>query len=275
MGTGRGLVLAAIPFTLVLGACTSARCAPWAPRQSEALAEGVAVATEVQMAISARYDDTGQLAGSNAELRLPPPEAYSTDAVKSVAVGKRGIVTIAFTAISGLDGGSVTFAPRNQSPLGWDCATENYPLLPKYFDACRYDGPRACYATGRAPESAARSEAPAARACIRQGLRPSAEFKTAITAFIQNEGRFPVSNSDAGLSPGATYASEALEAAEVTRNGVVELRYKHCDGVDGGVVRLVPDASRRQVGVQWSCSTSSFPGIDSVAPGCTYDGSAN
>jgi hypothetical protein len=99
--------------------------------------------------------------------------------------------------------------------------------------------------------------------------------KVAIAESMMSNGRMPNSNAEAGLPVSTDLRGRSLTETRVIENGIVELIFDETTGVDGGLIRLVPDAelAMRTGIVNWRCETDDYPEIEKVIPACSFTGS--
>lgn len=111
-----------------------------------------------------------------------------------------------------------------------------------------------------------------ARAHIAEGIMVASQVKLAVAEFYASEGRLPASNHDLDLPPPSEYQRNAIKALAVSGGGVINIQFNDQSGVENGIVRLVPDASKPHMGMGWSCVSPSFRNIGTWAPPCRFEG---
>lgn len=107
-------------------------------------------------------------------------------------------------------------------------------------------------------------------ATIAQGLHQAANVRQVVMQYYWQYGSFPNSNNQAGLKEPTEFSSDAVRSITVGMQGVITITYNSMGGVNDGQIILTPDYTNDNVGVQWKCETKSFPGIEELAPQCSY-----
>ncbi len=90
---------------------------------------------------------------------------------------------------------------------------------------------------------------------IYQGIELGSDAKAAVSAFLLENGKAPISNAQAGVGQADNISNSYVESVSIGKNGVIIIRY-HKRVAGGGVVKLIP--SLRNDVVEWSCN-SSYP----------------
>jgi len=102
------------------------------------LANGLSMASEFKAHIGEYYYDTGKFPADNSEIRMPQPDSFSSDAVRSIEVQNGRIVTT-YTELTGVDGGTIYLIPESVGNLmKWRCETTSYPSINEYMPQCHY-----------------------------------------------------------------------------------------------------------------------------------------
>ena len=96
--------------------------------------------------------------------------------------------------------------------------------------------------------------------------------KVAIAEAFMTNGVVPNSNTEAGLPVPADLRGQSLRETHVRNGGKIEMVYDRRSGVDGGVIRLIPDLglAMRSGVINWRCETSDYPVIKKFVPACQY-----
>ena len=112
----------------------------------------------------------------------------------------------------------------------------------------------------------------AAYAFIAADFTVASAAKVAIAESLMTNAAAPASNAEAGLPAAEDLRGQSLRATHVRADGVIELEYDGRSGVDGGIVRLVPDIelALRSGIVNWRCESADYPAITSFMPACSY-----
>lgn len=105
------------------------------------VSQGLQLLSIAKTHLSQHWDETGEIAESNAAAGLEAPEHYAGDAVRSLTVGKGGVITVVFNEKSGVDGGILRFTPDAGKPdlgLQFHCTTPTYRDLERWLPQCAY-----------------------------------------------------------------------------------------------------------------------------------------
>lgn len=94
-----------------------------------------------------------------------------------------------------------------------------------------------------------------------EGFSAAIGARNHVMAALQKSGRWPASNAEANLLPGARYATSRLADLTVSTGGVVTVRFK-----SGARLRLSPDPRHLPVGARWRCSTTRFKNPAALVP---------
>lgn len=111
---------------------------------------------------------------------------------------------------------------------------------------------------------------PAQRAMAQEFASASA-MKIGVVEYYLSEGRWPANNGEVGLPAPEQYRGDALRAATVLPEGVIELRFAP-PGQAVATVRLRADATNPALGVRWRCESPDYADIGRVLAACTYSG---
>ena len=105
-------------------------------------AAGLQTASMIKMYVAEYYMSEGRFPDSNTKLRMPRPESYANDRVKSITVSKGGRITTVYTAKSGVDGGSIVLSPRERNgQLVWQCTSRDFEDIQDTLPSCFFGGP--------------------------------------------------------------------------------------------------------------------------------------
>ena len=92
----------------------------------------------------------------------------------------------------------------------------------------------------------------------------------AIAEAYSNTGKWPDSNTAAGLPEPDAFRGKALERLDVT-GPTVTLTFDSTSGIYGGKVVYIGTMTPQMVmGINWRCTSPSFPDIAAAIPDCTY-----
>ncbi len=104
-------------------------------------ASGLQTGVMIKTYVAEYYMMEGRFPDSNTKLRLPRPESYANDTVKSIAVSKGGRITIEYTAKSGVDGGKIVLIPRERNhQLVWQCTSRDFEDIQSTMPGCFFGG---------------------------------------------------------------------------------------------------------------------------------------
>lgn len=103
---------------------------------------------------------------------------------------------------------------------------------------------------------------------LSQALAVVSRAKVYVSAYYDENGRWPTSNEEAGLSPAKDYASESIAGLTVSEDGALTVRFDEKSGLRDGFLRLTPTAGPPDVGIQWRCTTRGFKEITALVPQC-------
>ena len=107
-------------------------------------------------------------------------------------------------------------------------------------------------------------------AYISEGFSASAVVKAQVAEYFAVTGELPSSNAEANIRIPESYAGVSLKSVRVSRGGVITLTYDEKTGVNNGIIQLVPYVGNSALGLRWQCNTSSYKGIERMAPQCNY-----
>ncbi|GJM05997.1 MAG: hypothetical protein DHS20C09_19930 [marine bacterium B5-7] len=109
--------------------------------QASYRASGLQTGSMIKLYVTEYYMMEGRFPDSNSKLKLPRPESYANDRVKSITVSKGGRITIVYTAKSGIDGGAIVLSPRERNhQLVWQCTSRDFEDIQDTLPACFYGG---------------------------------------------------------------------------------------------------------------------------------------
>ena len=104
-------------------------------------ASGLQTGSLIKTYVAEYYMTEGRFPDSNTKLRLPRPESYASDTVKSITVSRGGRITIVYTAKSGMDGGAIVLTPRERNQqLVWQCTSRDFEDIQDTMPTCMYGG---------------------------------------------------------------------------------------------------------------------------------------
>ncbi len=102
---------------------------------------GLQTATMIKTYVAEYYMMEGRFPDSNTKLRLPRPDSYASETVKSIAVSKGGRITVVYTAKSGVDGGAIVWIPREKNhQLVWQCTSRDFEDIQSTMPSCFFGG---------------------------------------------------------------------------------------------------------------------------------------
>ena len=141
------------------------------------------------------------------------------------------------------------------------------PMLVDYaFDGddliLTYEGDSSFYSRSQGSKPRVRSSSNSGQgsvsevsAQVREGLNLSAGAKAAVTEFRMSEGRFPLSNNEAGISDADLIVGRFVSSVAV-RDGDITVTYGKASSpaIKGKTLVLTPSADRGSVG--WNCGSS-------------------
>ena len=107
-------------------------------------------------------------------------------------------------------------------------------------------------------------------AFLTEGMQAATLAKTRIAEYYASEGQWPDRNEQIDLDPASHYRGQSLHSMAVMAQGVIMLTFDGKTGVDGGQIRLLPDAGSADGLIKWQCVTSSYSDIARVVPHCHY-----
>ena len=103
------------------------------------LAQGLQMSTMFKMAVSEFYQTQGHFPESNQEARLQPPTDFTSGALAAAEIRKNGVITLTYTAETGVDGGEVHLIPNERAfGLGWSCESPDYKDINQLISSCTY-----------------------------------------------------------------------------------------------------------------------------------------
>lgn len=105
---------------------------------------------------------------------------------------------------------------------------------------------------------------------IASGMGIATGLKLSILQHYLESGEMPKDNAAMGQPPPPEWHTKALNSVEI-KDGAITLVFNQSSGVEGGILRLVPDLSRPHIGVEWNCVTPSYPAIKTIMPDCEFD----
>ena len=109
--------------------------------QASYRASGLQTGSMIKLYVTEYYMMEGRFPDSNSKLKLPRPESYANDRVKSITVSKGGRITIVYTAKSGIDGGAIVLSPRERNhQLVWQCTSRDFEDIQDTLPACFFGG---------------------------------------------------------------------------------------------------------------------------------------
>lgn len=102
-----------------------------------------------------------------------------------------------------------------------------------------------------------------------EGLQVVGAAKTAVAEYLANTGRFPSSNKQIGLAAPDQFKGQSLRRMSISEGGVITLTYDAKSGVDGGIIRIIPDNADPSL-LKWRCISPNFRDIALTIPQCSY-----
>jgi len=99
------------------------------------------------------------------------------------------------------------------------------------------------------------------RAKVSSGLTLAGSAKLAVAEHYSMDTDFPVSNDDAGIAAGNTYASDYVESVDIISmptSGTVAITYKGFSNVSAGDTLLLVPSAATIASVKWQCSSSTL-----------------
>lgn len=105
------------------------------------------------------------------------------------------------------------------------------------------------------------------RAQVAQGLVASGQHKTAITAYFDSYGNYPIDNATAELAPPDAYSSKYIDSIAVD-GAVISIHFgnRAHQQINGRSVTLT--ANDFQGSVHWTCSSGGSIPDDHLPPAC-------
>lgn len=106
--------------------------------------QGFQVGNMMRFEMKKYHNDFGRLPASNSDLGLPEKETYADQNLMSAGVGEDGVITLAYTKKSGVEGGVVQIVPSMDEQshyVSWGCRSSSYPSIQKFLPQCRYIPP--------------------------------------------------------------------------------------------------------------------------------------
>lgn len=101
-------------------------------------------------------------------------------------------------------------------------------------------------------------------------LRAMNSIKISMEEYYTNTGKWPESNAAAGIPPPEAFRGTSLRRLDLD-GWTVRLTFDAKSGVNGGTVVFTGSATPQLVmGIQWHCTSPSFPYIAKAIPDCTY-----
>lgn len=101
---------------------------------NQVIRQALAAAAPVRSSVEQFYLHHKAFPASNAELGMNLPQTYRNYDVQAIAVGANGIIDIALTPSSGVDGGTIRLTPSLSSTSGvptfeWACRSPSYTTI--------------------------------------------------------------------------------------------------------------------------------------------------
>ena len=122
-------------------------------------------------------------------------------------------------------------------------------------------------------EAAAQKQRFVATSYRTEGLQVVGTAKVAVAEYFANYGKFPSSNNQVGLGAPDQFSGQSLRRMGISEGGVITLTYDAKSGVDGGIIRLIPDNANPSI-LKWRCISPNFSDIALTIPQCSYHADA-
>ena len=91
-----------------------------------------------------------------------------------------------------------------------------------------------------------------------------------LSEYYSNTGKWPQQNADAGIPEPTAFRGKSLTRLDVS-GLTVTLTFDGASGVDGGRVVFTGEATAQLVmGINWRCTSPSFPDIGVAIADCAY-----
>ena len=99
--------------------------------QMNAVTEALHAVAPVEEAVKRYRLGHDGFPASNTEAGVAPPAQFASNSVRTISVGAEGVIDVALTAASGVDGGVMRFRPDYAPQSGggdvhWSCASESF-----------------------------------------------------------------------------------------------------------------------------------------------------
>ncbi len=107
--------------------------------QAVHIGEGLKVAGLFKTVLSEYYLTYEKLPASNSDVRLNAPEAYGSNALRSVEITLNGDIKLTYDDQIGVDDGVIRLIPDAViGMITWRCETADFPAVNQYFPQCQY-----------------------------------------------------------------------------------------------------------------------------------------
>ena len=102
--------------------------------RNQIIRQALAAAAPVRTSVEQFYLHHKAFPASNADVGMNLPQTYRNYDVQAIAVGANGIIDIALTPSSGVDGGTIRLTPSLASTIGvptfqWACRSPSYTTI--------------------------------------------------------------------------------------------------------------------------------------------------
>ena len=104
------------------------------------LAQGMATAANLKVAVIEYYQDYGEMPSSNNAMGMADPVEIVGQALRTIEVIDGGLLLLTYGEESGVDQGKIYLTP-NPGDLrinSWTCTTPSYPKIQKLIPQCRF-----------------------------------------------------------------------------------------------------------------------------------------
>jgi len=105
------------------------------------------------------------------------------------------------------------------------------------------------------------------RALAADAIARASLFKTALSEYFMSMGKWPESQSEAGLAAPESYAGGAVASISVVPQGMVVIRLNN-QIENGAKILLVPEANAQSYAINWHCRTEGSEKARRLLPDC-------
>lgn len=111
-------------------------------RAIEAIRGDLIAIASVKTVLTEYYHVHGRMPDGNSEAGLLDAQAYRGRSLRALSVGQGGRIELRFDALSGHDGGVISFVPdlgaAEAVGVVWRCTTADYPRIVRTIPSCEY-----------------------------------------------------------------------------------------------------------------------------------------